>query len=296
MRHSFLAANGLAALALAASALPAAGGTLEEVWRATGFETPESVLFDPATGAIFVSNINGAPDAVDGNGYISRLGADGTVEDLKWLEGLDAPKGMAVVGGRLFVADIAQIVEIDIATGTVAGRYPAEGAAFLNDVTADSAGRVYVSDSFTSAIYVLADRTVTRWVQDAALLGPNGLTIDAEGGRLIVAGLGDLSQGFENLRPGHVQTVDLATGAVGDLGSAEPVGALDGIEPDGAGGYYVSDFFGGRLLHLAADGTFEELGVLAESGTADIGYRPDEGLILVPLMMDGAVVAVRVVE
>ena len=44
-----------------------------------GLEQPESVVQDPATGAIYVSNIVGAIMQKDGNGYIAKLKPDGTI-------------------------------------------------------------------------------------------------------------------------------------------------------------------------------------------------------------------------
>ena len=61
-----------------------------------GFQTPESVKWDSARDVYYVSNINGAPNAKDGNGYISRMGAAGMVTDSAFIKGLNAPKGMAL--------------------------------------------------------------------------------------------------------------------------------------------------------------------------------------------------------
>ena len=37
----------------------------------------------------------------------------------EWATGLDAPKGMALANGQLYVADIDRLVEIDPATGKI---------------------------------------------------------------------------------------------------------------------------------------------------------------------------------
>ena len=82
------------------------------VLSGVGFSTPESVLYDPEADVYLVANIHGGPSARDGNGFISRLSPEGEVIALKWIDSaaegvtLDAPKGMALVGERLFVADI----------------------------------------------------------------------------------------------------------------------------------------------------------------------------------------------
>ena len=71
-----------------------------QVWEVTGLEAPESALYDKASATIYVSNVAGnAPDK-DGNGFISKVAPDGKVTTLKWATGLDAPKGLAIVGDR----------------------------------------------------------------------------------------------------------------------------------------------------------------------------------------------------
>src|SRR5262245_49603124 len=66
----------------------------QQVWELTGLEAPESALPDPTGEVIYVSNVVGAPDAKDGNGYISRVSPDGKVLEQRWAVGLDAPKGL----------------------------------------------------------------------------------------------------------------------------------------------------------------------------------------------------------
>lgn len=291
MNRRIVTFAGASVLALVAS-LPAAGQQMTEAWRATGFETPESVAYDAASEMLFVSNIAGAPDAADGNGYISQLGIDGTVVEQKWVEGLNAPKGMAVADGKLYVADLAELVEIDIAGGTISNRYAAEGAMFLNDVAAAPDGRVFVSDTFGNAIFVLENGTLTKWAEDPMLLlGVNGLLV--EGDRLIAVQVGDVSQGFENIKPGFAVSIDLASKEITPIGTTDPIGTLDGVEPAPGGGWYVTDYMAGKLIHLTPEGQKMDL-VTLTVGTADLGVAGE--LVLIPLMMEGEVAAFRAAQ
>jgi sugar lactone lactonase YvrE len=284
LRTSTALATGLL---LASGTLPAMGQDLAPAWEATGFEAPESVAYDPDHSLLYVSNIAGDPGAADGNGYISRLGLDGVVQDQKWVEGLNAPKGMDVANGRLYVADIGELVEIDTETGEIVHRYPAEGSMFLNDVSADATGRVFVSDMGANAIWLLENGSFQQWLQDEALMSPNGLLV--EDGNLRVASWGVMTgNGFETDPAGHVKSVDLATKEISDVGADAPIGNLDGLEAAGDGGWFASDWMAGSLLRVAPDGTVETLADLNQ-GSADI--EANEGLILVPMMMDGTVVA-----
>jgi DNA-binding beta-propeller fold protein YncE len=104
----------------------------QKLWEASGFKQPESVVFDRAAGAIYVSNVNGDPMKKDGNGFISKLGPDGKVVTMEWVKGLDSPTGLALANGKLYAADVDRIAEIDIAKGEIIKRYEAPGSKFLN--------------------------------------------------------------------------------------------------------------------------------------------------------------------
>jgi len=118
-----------------------------------GLKVPESVLYDRAGGLLYVSNINGAPTDQDDNGFITKLNPDGSVAQLAWISGeseevtLHAPKGMAILGDTLYVADIDCVRMFVNSTGAPAGEVCIDGATFLNDVTAGPGGQIYVTDS-----------------------------------------------------------------------------------------------------------------------------------------------------
>src|SRR5258707_2917915 len=108
------------AAAPAAAPPPAPGAT--KALTVAGFSTPESVLHDSTQDIYFVSNINGSPTAKDNNGFISRVRPDGAIENLKFIEGghgatLNAPKGLALAGDTLWVADIDAVRAFNARTG-----------------------------------------------------------------------------------------------------------------------------------------------------------------------------------
>ncbi len=273
----------LAAVLVTGTAASARG--LVRVWEATGFANPESVLWDAGQQVLYVSNVNGVPTDKDGNGYISKLSASGHVLARQWVVGLDGPKGMAVHDGRLYVADIDRLVVVDTASGKLVKTYPAEGAKFLGDVTADAHGVVYVSDMLGDAIWRLADGRFERWLADPALDAPNGLK--AEGDRLVVASWG--RTGAAKV-VGSLKAVDTRDRSIRTL--AAGLGSLAGVEPDGAGGYLVSDYVKGVVLRVSRGGRARTILTLSQ-GSADIGTIPDQHLLLVPMMMDGTVAAYR---
>ena len=112
------------------------------LWETSGLKTPESALPVPAEGFAYVSNVAGKPTDKDGNGFISKVSlADGKIIALEWAKGLDAPKGLALAGGKLYAADIDKLVEIDAGSGKILARYDAPGSQFLNDVAAAPDGK-----------------------------------------------------------------------------------------------------------------------------------------------------------
>lgn len=283
---------GLAALAagllLSTSALAA---DLEVVWEATGFDGPESIVLDGDAGVLYLSNVNGEANAADGNGYVSKLSTSGEVMEKEWVTGLDAPKGMALHDGRLYVSDIDKLVVIDTASGEIAARHEAPDAKFLNDVTAHADGRVFVSDMATNSIYLLDGDSFGVWLQDAALENPNGLL--AEGDRLLVGAWGVMKEDFSTEVPGHMKAIDYQTKAITSVGSGAPVGNLDGVEADGKGGYLVTDWMSGGLFRISADGSAEMLMDLNQ-GSADHEVIEADGVAVIPMMMDGKVTAYQV--
>ena len=275
-------------LLLAAGALAAEP---EMVWQAEGLEGPESAVLDPDAGVLYASNVNGDAADADGNGYISKLSLKGEVLEQQWAGGLDAPKGLALHEGLLYVSDITKLAVIDTASGEITATYDAPGAKFLNDVAAHQDGRVFVSDMMTNQIWQLDGDQFTVWLEDAALENPNGLLAEAD--RLLVASWGVMKDDFSTDVPGHLKAVDYQSKSIESLGGGEPVGNLDGLEPDGQGGYLVTDWMSGGLYRFDADGKAEQLMDLNQ-GSADLGFVESESLAVIPMMMDGTVAAYRI--
>jgi mono/diheme cytochrome c family protein len=287
---SAVVAVGLIVAALAVFALPGVAQDSNEVWRLGGFAQPESVSYDPGTGTLFVSNINSPDFAANGMGYITQLSLDGKILAEKFVDGLNSPAGTDIRDGTLWTA-AGGLVEIDIASARVVNTFTADDAMFLNDVAVGDDGRVFVTDTFAGAIYVLEDGAFTQWLQDPALAGANGIYV--RGDTIYVARVGDVSGGFENMVPnGDIKTIDLDSQEIGDFGSSEPIGGLDGLEPMGEG-FMVTDNAAGRLLQVTSDGSILEL-AMPGAGAADLEYIPDEQLAVIPMLNTGEVVALRV--
>jgi len=277
---------------------------INKLWEtANDLKNPESVAYSPKLNVLFVSNVNGKPTEKDQNGFISKVSpANGSIIELNWVTGLNAPKGIALSNNnnKLFVSDLTDLVEIDINTGKIIKRFNAPGSAFLNDVVSDKQGNIYVSDTITNTIYKLDGNNITStlqpWLQNAQLNGPNGLHVDESKNKLIVASLGKFS------KPGAgIEVVDLKNKTItplGKEGTTSPFGGLDGIESDPTGErYYVTDNPAGKLYLVNADGTgYGTLIDLHTQGAADIGFIPSQSTVIIPLMKDNKLAAYKLAE
>jgi len=252
------------------------------------FQNPESVVYDAKRNRLYVSNVNGNGMVVDGNGYISTLSLEGKLLELHWLDGLNAPKGMAIVDDILYVADINQVLAVDLAKQVIIQRYPAPNAAFLNDVAAGEDGSIYISDMITNTIYRIKEGQISSWLVDPQLESPNGLLV--EGDQLIVATWGNMTDGLNTAIPGQLKTVSLTTKQIKSMGDGTSMGNLDGLESDGNGDYFVTDWVAGKLLFISSQALVSTLIVL-EKGSADHTVLLKQKLIIIPMMLSDKIVA-----
>jgi DNA-binding beta-propeller fold protein YncE len=281
----------LVALALSLCALSAVhAGAPKKLWELKGFDAPESVVFDPASNALYVSNIGGKIWQKDRNSFLAKVSADGKMIERDWLTGLDSPTGLALDGGKLYVADIDQLVEIDIASKSIAKRYPAPGVKWFNDVASDGKGVVYVADSATNTIWRLKDGKFEAWLTDEALNAPNGLYV--EGDTLLVAPFGAMAEKGKDAKLATLLKVSLSDRSIKRLGTGLALGNLDGVKPIEPGVYLVTDWASGPLYRVDAQGNVVRLLDLRQ-GTADVNFLPETKTILIPLMLDNALVAYK---
>jgi len=259
-------------------ALPAlAQHKLEPLWLATDLPTPESVLYvaDKKAPYLFVSLIDGQGDAVDGKGGIAKLATDGAVIDKDWFTGLNAPKGMTMYENRLYVADITELVVIDVKKQRLIKKIPIEGSVFLNDVTANSSGVVFVSDTRTNKIHRIIDDVPSLYLDNVT--SANGLK--AFGSNLIVGAGTELLLFGADKKP-LVLAKGFAQG-------------IDGIEMTAKRGEFIVSCWPGLVYYVYSDGKIEVLIDSQEQkiNTADIGYDPDTNQVFVPNFFKDSVTA-----
>lgn len=295
-----------AVLACLSAALPACAESeapaAPELRRVGGFSTPESVLHDEERDVYLVSNIVGSPVEKDDRAFISRVSPDGEVLDRTWIDGasegvtLNAPKGMAIAGGRLYVADIDAIRVFDASDGAPIEDIEVAGAGLLNDVAAMPDGSIVVSDSgvaiedgaFASIgtdalVSVDPGGEVSRLIADPALPHPNGVAC-AEG-EIWVAYLG----------AARVDALDASGKLRREI--ALPSGTLDGLVRLDDGRLLVSSWDAGAVFEIDPAGdAAPRVSTLAADlpSPADLGWDRARDRLLVPLFNDGEIVLLDV--
>lgn len=250
-------------------------------------QAPESAYIDDS-GVIYVTNISGDPLGKDGVGWISRLNLDGKVLDPQWVSGLNAPKGIRGFGGYLWIADIDEMVKIEIASKKIE-RIKIPGTKFLNDVAIDEKGKVYVTDMLANKVFTVENNDVKVFLEGEKLLeSPNGIL--ALGDRLIIGGWGmGIKPDFSTKTAGHLFEINVKTKKK-KLITKKGLGNLDGLEMDSDGNFLVSDWVAGKVYRVSPKGQTELL-LEGFKGSADIGWHGPTNTLVVPIMNENRIVA-----
>lgn len=189
-----------------------------------GFSSPESTIVNKND--LYVSNVGKElkPTLKDGDGFISKLDINGKINELHFIDGLDAPKGMGIVGNTLFVADINILRGFDLSTKKEVFNIVFEGVNFLNDITVKDSNTLFIGASDTNTIYEvnISNKSYKKLVDFTVA---NGLFY--ENGILYAAELGSTAQNMFDGK-GKLYKIDLKdNNKLTQLGTFE--GVLDGV-------------------------------------------------------------------
>jgi len=248
--------------------------SLDKIWETdTIIPIPESILPDFGNHILYVSLINGGGWVSDGIGGIGKLSIDGKHFDSTWITGLNAPKGLGRFGNNMYAADISEVVVIDIKKGKVIKKIPIEHANGLNDITVDSKGIVYVSDSRQSRIWRIEKDVPTLYLD--SMKGVNGLK--AIGENLYIA------EGRHFIKADKNKNIKKI---------AEMPQSIDGVEPVGNGGFILTAW-SGYIFYLTASRDIETLldSHNEKMNTADLAFDKAKKILYVPTFNAKKVVA-----
>jgi DNA-binding beta-propeller fold protein YncE len=256
--------------------------TLEPVWETDTltFITPENVTYDPDRKVFYVSSLNRSNDT-ENDGYISIIKTDGTVEEEKWTEGLTSPLGNDFHNNFLFVNDKGNVVKIDLKSGEIIERIPVKGAIGLNGMDIDEKGNIYSADSEGNKIFkITPDKEVSVVFEGEELNRPNGVLV--RGDELFTVSSGG----------GVLNSIDLKSGQIESL--VEGIGQADGIILLD-GGHFLTSSWKGEVYFISKDMKVQKILDLKDQkiNAADIGFIPEEYLLVVPTFHDNRLMAYK---
>jgi hypothetical protein len=266
-------------------------GPLSAQITVTELQSPYSFVNDPVDKSYFISSVNGEAETADNNGFITKLNPNGKLLNLKFIQGgkddvtLHAPKGMALVGHVLYVADLDTLRGFDTTTGkpvmALTIRSPATSQSeplqtSLSDVTFDGKGHLYCSDQKANTIYRvdLATQMVSVLVTDRSLAGPSGLAVHPKSGQIIAVS-------WEKGKISEISPEGVVTELFSNGFFSNRFQNLRGVDFDRWGNMYVSDFTTGKVWRMSWDKRFQVIAEFLPS-PGDLGIDRANNLILVP--------------
>ena len=263
--------------------------SLKPAWELTGFNMPESVVYDSKRDMYYISNVNGDPFAKDANGSISAILGNGKSVDLDWVTGLDSPKGLALRGKYLYVADIGELVVIDLEAEKITARYLAPQSRVLNGIAVSETGDVFISDWMDNKIYKVEEHRLNVWLDSPNLEAPNGLFLD--GKYLYVSAWGNGTKAdFTTESSGKLKRISLKSKHIENLDSGDRWLNLDGLHQYGESNWLATDFIAGELLDFDKNGSVAQTFKL-EPSAADFYYNAAQNLVVIPYLLSNKVVA-----
>lgn len=248
---------------------------LVKLWQTEpNLKVPESVLCDKENKILYFSNIEGNYIEKDQKGSIGKMDPDGKIIMMDWVSGLSSPKGLGMYKGLMYVADIDEVVVIDVKEAKIIKHIPVQGAIFLNDVSVDAKGIVYVSDSRTGKVHKIINDKEETYLDKQG--GVNGLLCVGEDLYLLVSGALWKSDKDKKL-------VKIAEGMLS---------STDGIEQTKNKDFVVS-CWDGLIYYVTAGGKVTKLLDTREQklNAADIGFDADKNIIYVPTFFGNSVIA-----
>ena len=228
---------------------------------------PESIVYDENNKRYLVSNTG------PNNGNIVEI--DSVGNQRFFTTDLDISAGLHIVDNTLFVACIASGLKgYNLTTGEKTMDLNIPGMQLLNDVTSDTSGYLYITDSEARKIFRvrLSDQSYSTFVS-LSYIYPNGIIFDKKENRLLVCY-------GENNSP--IQAIDINSRSVETI-IHTGLSFLDGIAEDDQGHYYFSS--NGTHAVYRYDREFANPPEKVSSGhitPADIFYNKKTHILAVP--------------
>ncbi|MFZ6012317.1 MAG: ATP/GTP-binding protein, partial [Bacteroidota bacterium] len=166
---------------------------------------------------------------------------------------------------------------IDVNTGKVTKTYEIEGAEFLNDITVDEKGNVYISDSATGKIHRLSGNKVGMYFQSPDFKRVNGLL--ALKNSLYIADAGNGINYKLSIEKELTKFTETAPGADGVVQVEENL--------------FIVSSWGGEVYYVDASAKAQKLLDTKEQklNSADVDYDSKSRTLFVPTFFGNKVMA-----
>jgi hypothetical protein len=248
---------------------------LVKLWETpANVAVPESVL--PHKNKLYISLVDGNGWDDDGKGGIALMNNDGTNYNVI-VNGLSAPKGMGIIGKKLYAANITKVEVIDIKKGKIIKTIPIPESENLNDITVCKK-TVYISDSKAGTIWKLKKGKPVLYLENAPHV--NGLKMYKNE---LYYGEG---KNFKKINHKKIITT-----------IATLPQEIDGIEFLQNGDFIVSSWLG-YIYYVHQNGAYKTLLETHQNNfnTADIGVNKSENIVYVPTFYGKTVAAYKIVK
>jgi len=231
---------------------------------AQSYNNPESIVYDQVADRYFISNKSG--------NTIVQLDSESKLTNFVVSE-LNAPKGLLIVGDTLISVNNNSVQGFLLSDASRVFNVSIKNSVFMNDVTSDNKGNIYVSDTSTGVIFQISLKTGEYSTLVSNLESPNGLLYDSKRNSILICAWGDKAK---------IQTFTLSDPNLRDLVTTE-LSNLDGLASDSAGNIYVSSWGSNAVYRF--DSSFKNAPVLVSeghNGPADISIIKDKQLLCIP--------------
>jgi sugar lactone lactonase YvrE len=241
------------------------------------FKMPESAVYDPVAKRYFVSNF--------GDGSIIQI--DSTGEKTYFKKGLSKLLGMIIYENVLYVVDNPKMIRgFDIKDGSLKLTVEINEATFLNDITVDDSGFLYVTCSNTATVFKINIDSQTYSIFAKTSPGPNGIIYDKTKNGLLVCYF---------VEKATIDEISLEDSTISTLVTTEFTN-LDGIVLDCDGNFYISEWGPGSFESgytkqgkiYKYDNSFKKEPELVSNihhGPADIYFNNAKNELVIPSLL-----------
>lgn len=231
---------------------------------AQSYNNPESIVYDQVGDRYFISN--------KASNTILQLDSEHKLTTFIGSD-LNAPKGLLIVGDTLISVNNTSIQGFLLSDASRVLNISIEGAVFMNDVTTDNKGNIYVSDTSNGMIYQVSLETGEYSTLVDSIKGPNGVLYVSKSNSILICNWG------ENAK---IQSFNLTYSILSNLVTTE-LSNLDGLASDKAGNIYVSSWGSNAVYRF--DPSFKNPPVIiseGHDGPADISIIKDKQRLCIP--------------